>query len=60
MVASRRIAAARFADGCVRLLKWRPPEVLFFGASVSRDVKCLSVRQRVMSVPISERSRSAV
>ena len=60
MAASRRMAAARFADGCVRLLKRRPPEILLFGARVSHEVKCLSVGQRVMSVPISESSRSAV
>lgn len=54
------MAAARFADGWVRLLRSRPPEILLFGASASHDVKCFSVGQRVMSVPISERSRSAL
>ena len=42
----RRIAAARFADGCVRELRSRPPEILFLGARVSHDVKCLSVAHR--------------
>lgn len=28
----RRIAAARLADGCVRELRTRPPEILFLGA----------------------------
>ena len=60
MAARRRMAAARLADGCVRLLRSRPPEILLFGASVSQDVKCLSVGQRLMSVPISESSRSAL
>lgn len=54
------MAAARLADGCVRLLRSRPPEILFCGASVSHDVKCLSVGQRLMSVPISESRRSAL
>ena len=31
----RKIAAARLAYGWVRLLKRRPPEILFCGASVS-------------------------
>ena len=54
------MAAARLADGWVRELRSRPPEILFFGASVSQDVKCFSVGHRVMSVPISEMSLSAV
>ncbi len=48
----RRMAAARFADGCVRELSRRPPEILFLGARVSQDVKCFSVGQRLISVPI--------
>src|SRR3972149_5720751 len=60
MAASRRMAAARFAEGCVRLLSRRPPPTLVLGARVIHDVKCLSVGQRVMSVPTSERSRSAL
>ena len=56
----RKMAAARLADGCVRELRRRPPEILFFGASVSQDVKCFADGQRVMSVPISEMSLSAV
>ena len=54
------MAAARLADGRVRLLKSRPPEIVFCGASVNHDVKCLSVGQRVMSVPISESKRRAL
>ena len=56
----RNSAAARLADGCVRELRRRPPEILFRGARVSHDVKCCSVGQRVMSVPISLTSRTAV
>ena len=56
----RRIAAARFADGWVRELSSRPPVMLFLGARVSHEVKCFSVGQRVMSVPISAISLSAV
>ena len=56
----RRIAAARLADGWVRELSSRPPEILFWGASVSHEVKCFSVGQRVMSVPISAINFSAV
>ena len=55
----RRIAAARFADGWVRELISRPPVILFLGARVSHEVKCFSVGQRVMSVPISAISLSA-
>lgn len=36
------------------------PEILFCGASVSHEVKCLSVGQRIMSVPISAIRRSAL
>ena len=54
------MAAARFAEGCVRLLRRRPPEILFCGARVSHEVKCFSVGQRVMSVPISDSRRSAL
>lgn len=56
----RRMAAARFADGCVRELSRGPPEILFLGARVSQEVKCFSVAQRLMSVPISESSLRAV
>ena len=38
----------------------RPPVIVFLGASVSQDVKCFSLGQRVMSVPISAMSRKAV
>ena len=60
MAPRRKMAAARFAEGCVRLLRRRPPEILFCGARVSQDVKCVSVGQRVMSVPISDSKRRAL
>ena len=60
IAAMRRIAAARLADGWVRELISRPPVILLRGASVSQDVKCWSVGQRLMSVPISETSLRAV
>ena len=60
MTAIRRIAAARLADGCVRELRSRPPELLFLGASVSHEVKCFSVVHRLMSVPISAMSFKAL
>src|ERR1700682_5957571 len=60
MAASRRMAATRLADGWVRLLRRRPPDTLLWGARVSQDVKCFSVGQRVISVPISESRRSAL
>src|SRR4249919_767438 len=41
----RKITAARLADGSVRELSRRPPEILFLGASVSHEVKCFSVAQ---------------
>ena len=60
MAVMRKMAAARLADGCVRELRRRPPEILFLGARVSQEVKCFSVAQRRMSVPISETSFRAV
>jgi hypothetical protein len=60
MAAMRKMAAARFADGSVRALSKRPPEILFLGASVSQAVKCFSVAPRVMSVPISAINFNAV
>ena len=42
----RRIAAARLAEGWVRELRSRPPEILFFGASVSHEMKCFSEGHR--------------
>ena len=54
MAVTRRIAAARLADGWVRELRSRPPDILFFGASVSHEVKCSSEGHRPMSVPISQ------
>ena len=56
----RKIAAARLADGSVRALRSRPPDILLWGASVSHEVKCFSVGQRVMSVPISPSNFKAV
>lgn len=38
-------------DLLMRELSTLPPEILFPGACVSHDVKCLTVGQRVMSVP---------
>ena len=38
--------AARLADGGVRELSRRPPEILLRGARVSQEVKCLSVGHR--------------
>jgi len=52
--AMRKVAAARFVDGRVRELITRPPVILLWGARVNHEVKCFSVGQRVMSVPISE------
>ena len=60
MAHMRSMAAARFANGMVLELMSRPPVILFLGASVSQDVKCFSLGQRVMSVPISAMSRKAV
>ncbi len=56
----RSMAAARLAEGWVFELMSLPPVILFLGASVSQDVKCFSLGQQVMSVPISEISRKAV
>ena len=52
----RKAAAARFAEGCVCELRSRPPDTLFFGASVSHEVKCCALGHRRMSVPISATS----
>ena len=52
-------AAARLAEGWVLELSKRLPEILLLGASVSQPVKCFSVRQRLMSVPISAISCNA-
>src|SRR6059058_6048202 len=60
MAAMRKIAAARLAEGCVFELRSRPPEILLWGARVSQDVKCFSVGQRLMSVPISPSKRRAL
>ena len=50
----RRAVGRRLRCDCSRS---RPPEILLWGARVSHDVKCFSVRQRLMSMPISESSR---
>src|SRR5215467_4097340 len=55
----RKIAAARLAEGGVRELSRRPPEILLLGASASQEVKCLALGQRAMSVPISAISCNA-
>src|SRR5438309_1317667 len=60
MAQRRRTAAARLAEGGVLELRSRPPETLLCGARVSQEVKCCSLRQRLMSVPISPMSCSAV
>jgi hypothetical protein len=59
MAQRRKMAAARLAEGGVRQLSRRPPEILLFGAKVSQEAKCFSVGQRRMSVPISAMSGSA-
>src|SRR6266536_236095 len=56
----RKIPAARLAEGGVLALRSRPPEILLWGARVSQDVKCFSVGQRAISVPISASRRSAL
>ena len=57
--AIRSSAVARFADRRVRELSTLPPDILLPGASVSHEVKCLAVRQRLMSVPHSATILSA-
>jgi hypothetical protein len=47
--AIRSSAVARFADRRVRELSTLPPDILLPGASVSHEVKCLAVRQRLMA-----------
>ena len=59
MAATRRMLAARLAEGWVLELRRRPPETRFWGARVSQAVKWCSVGQRRMSVPISAMSLSA-
>ena len=49
IAATRRIAAARLAEGGVLELSNRPPEMRFWGARVSHEVKWRSVGQRLMS-----------
>ena len=59
MAAMRKIRAARVAEGWVREARSLPPEILALGESVSQEVKCFSLGQRVMSRPTSERSLGA-
>ena len=40
------------ADGCVRELRSRPPEILFFEARVNQDVKCFSARHRLRAARV--------
>jgi hypothetical protein len=52
MTAMRSMAAAPLADGCVRELRSRPPEILFFEARVNQDVKCFSARHRLRAARV--------
>ena len=54
------MVATRLAEGGVRELSKRPPEILLLGASVVQDAKWYSLGQRLVSVPISAMSCSAV
>jgi hypothetical protein len=56
----RKMVAALFVLCDVWLLSRRPPEILVPGHSPSQEQKCLTVGQRVISVPISEISFKAV
>jgi hypothetical protein len=49
-------AHSQHSGGSVVELRSRAPEILFLGARVSHEVKCFSVRQRLISVPISAMS----
>src|SRR5215469_8091669 len=49
----RKMVATRLADGGVRELSKRPPEILLLGASEVQEAKWYSLGQRRMSVPIS-------
>ena len=60
MAATRSTVAALLADGLVRELSNRPPEILLSGAKVSQEVKWRSVGHRDMSVPTSEIRRRAL
>src|ERR1700693_2196963 len=54
LIAQRRsMTAARLAEGGVLELRRRPPEILLLGANASQEVKCFSVGQGRMYVPIS-------
>src|SRR3954464_3088986 len=56
----RSTAVARFDDRRVLELRRRPPEILFPGARLSHEVKCLAVGHFVMSSPHSARRRRTV
>ena len=59
MAAIRKREVARLDERLVFELSTLPPELLLPGASVSQDVKCLTVGHRVLSVPHSATIRSA-
>ena len=52
--------AARLDDGQALELRTLPPDFLLPGDKVSHEVKCLAVGHRVISVPHSPTSLSAV
>src|SRR5664279_4289085 len=58
--AMRSAEAARLATGLVALLNTLPPLILEPGQRPSQEVKCFSVFQRLMSIPISAMTLSAV
>ena len=58
--ASRNAGRHDVAEGCVCELSSLPPDTLFFGASVSHEVKCCALGHRRMSVPISAINFNAV
>src|SRR5664279_5484867 len=58
--AMRSADAARLATGLVALLSTLPPLILEPGQRPSQEVKCLTVFQRFISVPISAMILSAV
>ena len=58
--AIRSAVAARFAVGFVLLDKTLPPDTFVPGQSPSQETKCFALFQRVISIPISETTVSAV
>ena len=55
LAARRKACPARFLVLPVRLRMTLPPVISFLGARPSQEQKCLTVGQRDISVPISER-----